>query len=254
VQGCFGEWYYDEGFFPCPRDEMTLTYAIIANGGIVLTADSQLTFTHRLPQYPGAPIIATYENTRHKIRRLRNGSAFSVAGNNGLIDTLLAKADAEPIDDSKSFNEVVLAYSQFFRDEYASTHGNIDLHMRQHAEFLFCGYSGKAIPQIVKLASSRDFFYDAVAAGEGYGLTGDKEHGGVLYLHHRFYRGAMPLDTAKLLAYCILAEVADSSTSIGPPIEMVVITKSGAAPILDFSGYEEKRQELIGKVKMFLGA
>jgi 20S proteasome alpha/beta subunit len=240
---------YDERLAPSKREEMTLTYAMIADGGIILAADSQFTYTHKVQ----GNIVGAYEGTTEKIAYLKNGSAFSIAGNRGLVDTLLAKA--ETIDDSMPFEQVVFAYSQLFQKEYQKAYGQSrDWNMRVHADFLFCGYlkvNGKAIPQIIKLASGFDFGYNPMT--RGFAFTGEERHGGVLYLHHRFYRDGIPLEKAKLLGYCILKEVADLDTSVGGPIEIAIITENEAKPLTDLAKYEQKRQEIISKVGLMLG-
>jgi hypothetical protein len=118
--------------------------------------------------------------------------------------------------------------------------------------FLFCGYigSGKgAVPQIIKLSSHNTFMWNPVGTGHGYGFTGREQHGGVLYLHHRLYSLQLPLDAAKCLAYCILAEVADLDNSVGGPIEMVVIKPTGVESFTGFDAYEGKRQQVVDALR-----
>jgi hypothetical protein len=59
----------------------------------------------------------------------------------------------------------------------------------------------------------------------------------------------MPLEQAKLLAYCIAAEVADQDTGVGGPIEMEVITPGGSEAMTNLAKYESARQELLGRVR-----
>jgi 20S proteasome alpha/beta subunit len=230
------------------ESEMTFTYAVIADGGIVLCADSQVTHTHQ----DGSKVIGTYEGRRGKIRRLGNRFAFSMAGNGGLIDTLLAQVgerDAEGL----SFDEVVFRYWMAFR-EYCH-----DKHPLPDAAFLFCGYAKgrgeERIPQIVKLDVRNEFGWEPIAV-QGYAATGAAEHGAAYYLHHRLYRDGMPLEQAKLLAYCAAAEVADLDNSVGGPIEMEIITPDGSrrASHSELEKYEKARQELIARVRSFLAA
>lgn len=78
---------------------MTLTYAVIADGGIVLCADSQVTHTHKDPR---GRVIGTYEGRQGKIRRFGGDRfAFSMAGNSGFLDALLAQVD--PKVENRSF-------------------------------------------------------------------------------------------------------------------------------------------------------
>ncbi len=62
----------------------------------------------------------------------------------------------------------------------------------------------------------------------------------------------MPLEQAKLLAYCAVSEVAQFDNAVGGPIEMEVITPEGAGPITNLEKYENARQELIGNATSFL--
>ncbi len=60
--------------------KMTFSYAVIADGGIVLVADSQVTYTHLGNQ---GQVVGTYEGCRGKIKRIGKCYAFSAAGNGG---------------------------------------------------------------------------------------------------------------------------------------------------------------------------
>jgi 20S proteasome alpha/beta subunit len=229
---------------------MTLTYALIANGGIILAADSQTTYRHEVANFGQPSLVAAYEGKRSKIRTLRNGSAFSIAGNTGLVDWVLAKADSERIDDTKPLDHMVFEYSRLFRAEYLKAYQDTD--WRPRCAFLFCGYSGvngNRAPQIIKLSSENTFMFNPL---EGFGFTGDVEHGALLYLHHRLYSPGLPLDTAKCLAYCILAEVADLDNSVGGPIEMAIVTESGVKPFTEFDRYERKRQQIHETVRSMI--
>jgi len=248
VYSRFTDLDYDERLSPSERDMMTLTYALIADGGIILAADSQVTHKHK----DGSNVIATYEKTRSKIKQLENGGAFSIAGNSAFADVLLEKAKLAMVDKKgDSFEDVTLAHSLLFRKENKHLYGHIDLPYRPGADFLFCGYMGDTA-HIVKLSSDTEFSYVTSAVGNGYGFSGAREHGAVLYLHHRFYRNDMPLEQAKLLAYYIVAEVADLDNSVGGPIEMMVITKVGVEPFANIESYEQKRQQLTKQVRALL--
>jgi hypothetical protein len=234
---------------------MTLTCALIADRGIILAADSQVTVTHEVFDNGHPRSIATYAGQRSKIRSLRNGSAFSIAGNSGLVDALLAKAELEGIDGTKPFEVTGLQYSRLFRAEYLKAYSESD--SRPHCAFLFCGYlgeNGRRVPQIVKLSSENVFTWNPVATSKGYGFTGREEHGAVLYLLHRLYSPGMPMDEAKCLAYCILAEVADLDNIVDRPIEMAVLMESGLEPFpeSDFDRYDKKRQQIIQAVRTLI--
>lgn len=239
----------------CDRDEyiapqedyyVTLTYALVADGGIVLAADSQITHPHDVGQ---SNIVATYAAKRSKIRTLKNGAAFSVAGNAGLVDALLAKAEIAQIDQSEPFEDVVSEYQQLFQREYLKRYGQAT---GPSCAFLFCGYigaNGTKKPQIIKLSSNNVFMWNPV--GE-FGFTGREQHGGVLYLHHRLYSSQMPLDSAKCLVYCIISEVAELDNIVDGPIEMVVVTELGVEPFTSVDRYEKKRQQIIGAVRSMI--
>ena len=64
----------------------------------------------------------------------------------------------------------------------------------------------------------------------------------------------MPLEQAKLLGYCIGAEVADQDNSVGGPIEIEIITPKGSWPMRDseIEKYEQARQSLVAKVRATL--
>jgi 20S proteasome alpha/beta subunit len=225
---------------------MTLSYAAIADGGIVLAADSQITYTHRVPEFESSRVVGTYKGLQSKIRRLGNHSAFSFAGNRGLVDTLLAKAELAGIDPTKSFEELVKLYGNVFCEVQVSERIQLPA---IDAAFLFCGYIGRGKdrhPQIVKLDSRLGFSYNAIT-DQGFAFTGAAEHGGVLYLHHRFYRPRMPVEQAKLLVYCVVAEVAAQDNSVGGPIEMEIITPHGSEALSesDIARYEKVRRKLI---------
>lgn len=234
---------------------MTLTYALIADGGIILAADSQITHTHLVPDSmgEGRQVVGTYEGTHSKIKRLGN-SAFSVSGNSGLVNTLLARAENSGIKPTQPFEKLVKDYGNAFCE--VQFNERLQLAPRIEAAFLFCGYIGppkNKRPQIVKLDSAANFNYNPIT-DEGFAFTGAKEHGAVLYLHHRFYRPRMPLEQAKLLGYCIVAEVADQDNSVGGPIEIEIITPKGSWPMRDseIEKYEQARQSLVAKVRATL--
>src|SRR5215469_3149521 len=99
-------WESDSRPHLCEEREMTFTYAVIADGGIVLAADSQMTHSHS--DHFG--VIGTYEGCRGKIKRIGTQFAFSIAGNGGLADTLLGEVNRASIDRLHSFKEIVKAY------------------------------------------------------------------------------------------------------------------------------------------------
>jgi hypothetical protein len=76
----------------------------------------------------------------------------------------------------------------------------------------------------------------------------------VLYLHHRFYYPWLSKDAGQFLAYCILAEVADSDNIVSGPIEMAIVTEHGVEPFTDFERYERKRQTVVSAVRSLICA
>jgi 20S proteasome alpha/beta subunit len=242
---------------PRVREEvdMTFTYAVIADGGIVLAADSQVTHTH--PDQFG--VIGTYEGCRGKIRRIGNRFAFSIAGNGGLADTLLSKVNTAEAANLPSFGDVVHHYGESMRDELRRLYPQEPPPLALSATFIFCGYTHGAsqlhVPQIVKLDSTAYFAQNPIT-GRGMAASGAERHGAAYYLRHRFYREEplMPLEQAKLFAYCIAREVADQDNSVGGPIEVEVITPQGAGPLIqaDLAKYEKGRQEIISTVRSFV--
>lgn len=235
------------------EEPVTLNYAAIGEGGIVLTSDSQVTHIHR---GENGGVLGTYEGQRIKIVRLGTEAAFSVSGNSGLVDTLLAKVEIETggYGDTLTFEETVQKYRRIFAQEWNDKCDQP--HPGPEAAFLFCGYIGtteKKFPQIVRLDSRTSFAYNPITR-RGWAWAGAESHGAALYLHHRFYRDAMPLEQLKLLAYSIVAEVADQDNSVGPPIEMVVVTPTGLLAIEDpeKAKYENARQRMIQGIGTFL--
>jgi hypothetical protein len=165
---------------PFEQDKMTLTYALIADGGIILAADSQVTHTHRIPTMEGPRIVGTYEGKKSKIRRLGNHCVFSMSGNAGLANTLLARAELAGIDSSESFETLVKEYGNVFAEVYFNE--RVQLAPRIDVAFLFCGYIGRSEekrPQIVKLDSNMNFNYNAIT-DEGFAFTGEEKHGGAI--------------------------------------------------------------------------
>ena len=246
-------WDNDERPTGRAEREMTFTYAVIAEGGIVLAADSQVTYTHR----DELGVIGTYEGCRGKIKRTGNRFAFSMAGNGGLADTLLAKVNLQEAESLlPSFEAVVQYYEKSMHDEllkiYRPEVRNVPLEIT--ATFIFCGYTlahGQQVPQLVKLDSVSHFLPNPIT-GRGWAWTGADRHGGALYLHHRFYRDGMPLEQAKLLAYCIAAEVAHQDNTVGGPIEVEVITPEKSEPLRDLEKYENARQQMISKILSYV--
>jgi len=236
---------------------MTLNYALIADKGIVLGSDSEAIHSHIAAEFGDSRIVATYREKKRKLRILRNGCAFSVAGNSGLVDELLAKADAEGIDDSKPFEPVAHEYQRVFQNEYTKSYGN-DQGTRPNCEFLFCGYDGKGkarIPKIIKLSSHCWFSWNSIGSAYGFGFSGRESHGAVLYLHHRLHTPRMPLESAKCLVYSALAEVAELDNIVGLPIQMVVVTRSGPAIEIgqtELNSYNEKRKRIVPALRSVL--
>lgn len=230
---------------------MTFTYAVIAESGIVLAADSQMTYTHR---NLNGDVVGTYESFSGKIRRIGNNRfAFSIAGNRGMADTLLAKAELRQIDQSGSFEELVQEYRNVFSEEWYNKYSQLG--PRVDAAFLFCGFLKGRVPQIVKLDSTGNFIYNPITS-RGFAWTGATEHGAALYLHHRFYRAEqlLTLEQAKLLTYCAAKEIADQDNTVGGPIEVEVITPNGSTPMTagDIDKYERARQEIASRVITYL--
>jgi 20S proteasome alpha/beta subunit len=229
--------------------EMTFTYAVIAHGGIVLVADSQITHTHS--DHFG--VIGTYEGCRGKIKRIGDRFAFSIAGNGGLADTLLAAVDRASVDALPSFKEIVKAYETAMGQELDRLYpGEVPLALVE-TEFLFCGYIPgfpSPVPQLVKLAAGMRLQQNPIT-GRDMAATGATRHGAAYYLHHRFYREGMQLEQAKLLAYCAAAEVADQDNSVGGQIEMEIITSEGSRALAEEERgkCEKARQEIISSVR-----
>jgi hypothetical protein len=240
----------NDGFTTPPWQEnfpMTLTYALIADGGIVLAADSEAIHSHFAGDCGDSRLVATYREKKSKIRVLPNGVAFSFAGNSGLVDELLAKAELGENGNWKSFDETTEHYRDIFQFEYEKKYKD-DNGIRPHCEFLLCGYSGhngRKIPKIIKLSSYSWFSWNPVATHTGFGFSGRENHGGILYLHHRLYSPLMQLGSAQCLAYCALKEVAELDNIVGEPIEVVIIKEDGVERVRDFAPFEQKRQELI---------
>jgi 20S proteasome alpha/beta subunit len=244
---CIDEW--DGILGPNLREEakMTFTYAVISKDGIVLVADSQVTYTHRDKI---DCIVGTYEGRRGKIRRIGDHSAFSIAGNGGLIDTLLARAGN--VDESQPFEKIVQSYQEAFQKELQDKYqGNFLVGLE--ATFIFCGFRDANTPEIVKLDAAGYFQWNPLTY-RGFCWSGVVTHGAALYLHHRFYNDRLSLEQAKLLAYCIAAEVADQDNSVGGPIEMEIITPDGSGPLTNLEKYEHVRQTLVATVRASLEA
>jgi len=245
-------WESDSRPHLCEEREMTFTYAVIADGGIVLAADSQMTHSHS--DHFG--VIGTYEGCRGKIKRIGTQFAFSIAGNGGLADTLLGEVNRASIDRLHSFKEIVKAYEDAMARELNRLYPReLPLAFRDTA-FLFCGYVpgfAKPVPQVVKLSSELRMSQNPIT-GRDMAATGAMRHGAAYYLHHRFYQEGLPLEQAKLLAYCTAAEVAEQDNSVGGPIEMELITPEGSRALTEeeIRKYEKARRELVGKVRSYL--
>jgi hypothetical protein len=221
---------------------MTFTYAAISTGGVVLVADSQVTHTHRDSI---GNVIGTYKGQVGKIRRIKDHSAFSIAENLGLADTLLAEAGGTV--NESCFESAVESYQRSFIESLRRMYRGCPPPGAPRVEFLFCGYTQRRVAQIVKMTSD-NFFAQNPITRRGYASTGSaKEHGAALYLHHRFYRDDLTLEQAKLLAYCIAAEVAEFDNSVGGPVEIEVIAPSGSSPLAatELENYRQVRGKLI---------
>jgi len=250
-------WDNEPRIYPRAEAEVTFTYAVIADGGIVLVADSQMTHTHR--DQLGS-VIGTYEGRRGKIMRLGERFSFSICGNGGLVDTLLAEVDeaevTRKVERSEPFEKIVQTYELAFRHLINERYkGEQRLRVNRYGvAFLFCGFvfkQGKNLPQIAKLDIADDFLWNPLTTRD-HAATGSESHGAAYYLHHRFYRDGMPLEQAKLLAYCIAKEVADQDNSVGGPIEMEVITPDGSHAFKDLEKYEAARKTMIDSVASIL--
>lgn len=232
---------------------MTLTYAVIAKGGIVLAADSQCTATHQLE----GSVFGTYLSEQGKIKVLANGAAFSIAGNAGLLTDLLSRASIAEVYRETPFCDMVRSYSQALAAEYIKVYPDVD-NRPPSCELLFCGYqkdprnTGVKIPKIIKLNSWNHFCWNALATGCGYGFSGSKYHGAALYLQHRCYSENINLENAKCLAYCVVREVADMDSTVGGRIEMVVVTESGIEQFDGEKRYESRRKKLGNALKSAL--
>jgi len=229
---------------------MTFTYAVIADTGIVLVADTQVTYTHR-NSIGGTD--GTYEGRRSKLRFVGKHSVFSVAGNGGLVDTLIGAAEQAGCHD-KEFGPATDAYHKVFLEIYNAKYaGRLQ---RLDATFLFCGYVDGAAgpkPQIIKLDMAGGFEYNPIY-GSGWASSGSEKHGAALYLHHRLYEDNLPLERAKFLAYLVATEVAEQDTSVGGPIEMVVVTPKGTTRIKNTKKYQAGRRDFIkNQIAFFRG-
>jgi 20S proteasome alpha/beta subunit len=226
---------------------MTFTYGVISNGGIVLVADSRVTHSHRDNT---ERVIGTYKGRVGKIRRIRDHSAFSIAENLGLADTLLEEANGRV--DETCFEAAVQSYQRSFTDSLIRMYRGCPRPGAPRAEFLFCGYTSAKVPQIAKLSSENLCAQNPITS-RGYLSTGSaKEHGAAIYLHHRFYRDDLTLEQAKLLAYCIAAEVAQFDDSVGGPLEIEVITPDASGPLIRPETYERARKEMVGQIEAYL--
>jgi hypothetical protein len=248
--------FENDGFTSPHRDPpMTLTYALISQGAIVLAADSQRTTRHEVADSHDSRLVAVYKDSTSKIRELPNGAAFSVAGNSVFVDHLLltaAKGKQSPeLDGSRGFISMTVEYSRIFGKEFDRIYPD-ESQVRPECDFLFCGFeeqNERKILCIVKLSCRLGFSWNIVATEKGYGFSGRAEHGGVLYLHHRFYYPELTKDAGQFLAYCILAEVAESDNMVSGPIEMAIVTEHGVKPFTDFQRYERKRQNIVSAVR-----
>jgi 20S proteasome alpha/beta subunit len=230
-------------------EKMTFTYACLSEGGIVLAADSQVTFEQTVGG-TGTNVVATYLGERSKIRRIGTHSAFSMAGKSWFADTLLQALERDQTAmQSSSFNEAVTRCREVFRRELDRMQSPVP-----DITLMFCGFanmfSGKPMPKIVKLSTATGFDYMEVGQSEP-AWTGAVEHGAALYLHHRFHprERLLSLEQAKFLAYCIVKEVADMDNTVGGQIEMEVITELESKPFTDIERFENKRKTLAETIR-----
>lgn len=235
---------------PTEEAEMTFTYAIIAEGRIVLVADSRENYPQRNEL---GEIIGSFRGERSKIHKVGKNLTFSVAGNIGVIDTLLEKVAQKGIDSKLSFNELAEAYQNVFQEEYDRIYRNF---IGPRAAFLLCGYlsgGGRQTPQIRKLESANGFQPD-LKTGSGAFSTGAIQHGAALFLHYRFGQKKLTLAQAKLLAYSLVAEVAKQDETIGPPIEMEVIEAAGSNAVdsVELKKLDSARRKITASIQSSL--
>jgi 20S proteasome alpha/beta subunit len=121
---------------------MTFTYAVIADGGIVLAADSQVTYEHNDEHN----VFGTYEGCRGKIKRIGTRFAFSIAGNGGVADELIASVDPSSIDKLASFEDVVQDYETTMRRKFLNLYSSGAPLSGFQVAFLFCGYNANGFP------------------------------------------------------------------------------------------------------------
>ncbi len=240
---------WDNGMVLAPTEEakMTFTYAIIAEGKIVLVADSRENYSQRNEL---GEITGNFRGERSKIQRFGKNLTFSVAGNIGVVDTLLEKVAQESIDPESCFEKIAEAYQRVFREEYGRTYGGLT---GPRAAFLLCGYisgGGRRTPQIRKLESANHFQPD-LKTGSGAFSTGATQHGAALFLHYRFGQKKLTLPQAKLLAYSLVAEVADQDETVGRPIEMKVIESAGSHEIdsVELKKLDSARREIAARIQ-----
>jgi 20S proteasome alpha/beta subunit len=227
-------------------DQMTFTYACLSEGGIVLAADSQVTFSQHDEE---RNVVGTYLSERSKIRRIGKHSAFSIAGRSGLADAILEALELDRFAmQALSFDEALELCGRIFNSEIMKRGNSVPA-----VDFMFCGYAdvrGTRVPRRVILSSGNRFSYRDVSRYEP-AWTGAVEHGAALYLHHRFHprERLLSLEQAKFLAYCIVKEVADMDNTVGGQIEMEVITELGSKPFTDIERFENKRKILAETIR-----
>src|SRR5215471_13701521 len=108
------DWDNDPRRAPYREEKMTFSYALIADGGIVLVADSQVTHTHSIHS---GRVVGTYEGRRPKLRRLADRTVLSISGSRGFVDALLLRAEREKVRPDQEYEKLVDAYQFAFRKE-----------------------------------------------------------------------------------------------------------------------------------------
>jgi|HubBroStandDraft_5_1064220.scaffolds.fasta_scaffold196904_1 hypothetical protein len=119
-------WIDDGGIAIFPQEnEMTLTYTIIADGGIVVGADSQVTHTHTVEGPQGHFSTAgVYSGAVNKIRTLKNGWRFHNRWKRRDSRGHAGETQRHGLDEGESFEDVAKAYCDLFKREYHSKYPN----------------------------------------------------------------------------------------------------------------------------------
>lgn len=241
---------------------MTLAYGLISEGGIVLAADSQFTYPSFVFKDGGLIEVATYISESSKIKPLNCGGAVAMSGDVAYAGSLLDAAESIGHNSEMAFQDVLDKHARCFAQEHRRVYkGHKSC---PHCSFLFCGYDTRrcddkivSSPVIVKLSSYNQFSPAPVGCTScRYGFIGREDHGGALYLHHRFFPRAsskLSLESAKCLAYyCVISEVIRQDNTVGEPIGMAVITPSGMKMITRFDGYRDRLKRIEDSTRAIL--